>query len=55
MVKMRAYIMLVLSMLALTACTGGLAEADAIQQAYSVPNVVKLQPYDRTIFSSTNF
>ncbi len=39
----------------LSACSNQQAQADSIQQAYAMPDVVSMPPYTRTIFSTHNF
>ena len=39
----------------LSACSNQQVQADSIQQAYAMPDVVSMPPYTRTIFSTHNF
>lgn len=48
---------LVLSLITVSACTTmpGTHAADSVAQAYSAAGIVPVQPYNRSIFSTTNF
>jgi hypothetical protein len=42
--------------LAISACAGPMGENGSIvEQAFNTPGMVKVAPYTRTIFSTTNF